>query len=82
MTDETTPAWEPVRDALLALADRLEQNDPDGPAVLSIVLDAAEAVTRGADQTVLAGMIASILTPEKTETNGQYAARLREEASD
>ncbi|MFJ1606982.1 hypothetical protein ACIOHS_26965 [Streptomyces sp. NPDC088253] len=77
--DETLPPWEPVRDALLAVAERLEQGTPDGPAVLNDVLEVASAVTRDADQAVLAGMLAHFLIPEAGESNRQYAARLREE---
>ncbi|MFI2434705.1 hypothetical protein [Streptomyces sp. NPDC018693] len=80
--DETVPPFEPVRDAMLAVADRLEKNDPDESADMNNVLEVADFVTEGADQSVLAGMIALILTPDAGETNRQYAARLRAEVSD
>ncbi|PWI16028.1 hypothetical protein DI272_19030 [Streptomyces sp. Act143] len=69
---------DPVAVAVLALADRIERDDPSGVATMSVVLDVAESVTQGADQTVLAGMIPLILTPEPRETWRAYAARLRE----
>ncbi|MFJ5037991.1 hypothetical protein [Streptomyces parvulus] len=79
--NEGLPPFEPVRDAIHAVADRLEQGNPDGPAVLNDVLEAASAVTRDADQSVLAGMLAFFLIPDKDETNRQYAARLRGEVT-
>ncbi|MFF0092747.1 hypothetical protein ACFYSF_22680 [Streptomyces canus] len=79
--DETTPPFEPVADALRAVADRLERNDPDGPATLDVVMEVAEFVTKDADQSVLAGMYAFVLTPDRGETNRQYAARLRAEVA-
>ncbi|MFF5968198.1 hypothetical protein ACFY64_31645 [Streptomyces collinus] len=79
--DETTPPFEPVKAAVCAVADRLEKNDPDGPAVLGNVMEIAEFVTRD-NKGALAGFIAFALIPNKGETNRQYAARLREEVSD
>ncbi|MEU7323352.1 hypothetical protein ABZ682_22795 [Streptomyces griseoviridis] len=81
--DETLRPFEPVRDAMLRLADLLEQNDPTALAQLSTVLGTAEFVTKDADQAVLAGILSTgrILTPKPGETNGWYAVRLREAVS-
>ncbi|MEU6595074.1 hypothetical protein ABZ923_38755 [Streptomyces sp. NPDC046881] len=68
-----------IRDAMLAVAERLEQDNPDAPAVLSAVLDIAQEVTEDLDQTVLGGMLAFFLIPEPSETRREHAARLREE---
>jgi Flp pilus assembly protein TadG len=71
-----------LQDAMRAVADRLEQSGPDGPADMTNILDVAQSVTGDADQAVLAGMLGLILSPDRGETNGQYAARLRQEVSD
>jgi hypothetical protein len=80
LDEDLAARYEPVWDALRAIADRLEQ-DPDKPALLHNVLNVAQEVTRDADQSVLGGLLALFLIPEESETNRQYAARLREEVS-
>ncbi|MEU1853946.1 hypothetical protein ABZ499_32985 [Streptomyces sp. NPDC019990] len=78
MYDEFASAGSEIRDAMLAVAERLERDRPDDPAVLSVVLDIAQAVTEDLDQAVLGGMLAFFLIPEAGETRRQHAARLRE----
>ncbi|MFF5968195.1 hypothetical protein ACFY64_31630 [Streptomyces collinus] len=69
---------EPVRDRLLALADKLAEADPATPAAMNDILEFAEVVCRDAEQSVLAVLSARILSPELGETRGEYADRLRE----
>ncbi|MFF4726390.1 hypothetical protein ACFY3M_13765 [Streptomyces mirabilis] len=79
MHEEYASAGESVRDAMLAVAERLEQDSPDAPVTLSAVLDLAQKVTEDLDDAVLGGMLAFFLIPEANETRRQHAARLREE---
>ena len=79
--DEFASAGAEIRDAMLAVAERLEQDKPEAPAVLSVVLDIAQEVTEDLDQAVLGGMLAFFLIPEAGETRRQHAARLREEVA-
>ncbi|MDQ1018844.1 hypothetical protein [Streptomyces afghaniensis] len=81
MGEDLTVRFEPVREAMRAVADRLEQ-EPDKPALLNSVLEVASEVARDADQSVLAGMLALFPTSGAGETNRQYAARLREEVAE
>lgn len=81
MGEGLTVRFEPVREAMRAVADRLEQ-ESDKPALLNSVLEVASEVARDADQSVLAGMLALFLTSGAGETNRQYAARLREEVAE
>ncbi|KQW13559.1 hypothetical protein [Streptomyces sp. Root369] len=70
--------WEPVQVRIVALADRLEQNDPDGTVDVGQVLEVAEHVSLEAEPLVLARIMTLILSPYEGETYREYAARLRE----
>jgi hypothetical protein len=78
-TYEEPGTAEEIRNAMIAVAERLEQDSPDAPVTLSAVLDVAQEITEDLDQAVLGGMLAFFLIPEAGETRRQHAARLREE---
>jgi len=75
---ERVEDWEPVRDRILKVADRLPKYEPDHPVNMSAVLEIADHVSADVPPMVLAGMVAVIPNVHAGETNAQYAARLRE----